>query len=131
MAMTARDILTGVGAGVTTFLLVTVAVIELLPFEFSAIIGLPVGLLAGLAVFVGFWSIRNDIDPGISRVVSAYGTFGLVVLVLFIFDYVNIGIGEQSVETVSGVGVVAGAVVYVALWAVDRNRSGSADTPRS
>lgn len=129
--MTARNILTGVGAGVTTFLLITVAVIELLPFEFSAILGLPVGFLAGLAVLVGFWSIRKDLDPGISRAVSAYGTFGLAVLVLFLLDYVNIGIGERSVGTVIGVGVVAGAVVYVILWSVDRGRSGSADTPRS
>lgn len=34
-----------------------------------------------------------------------------------------------SVETVSGVGAVAGVIVYVDLWTVDRGRSGTPDTP--
>jgi hypothetical protein len=41
--MDARKLLTVIGAGVTSFLLVAVLVIELLDFEFSAIIGFPAG----------------------------------------------------------------------------------------
>jgi hypothetical protein len=44
------------GAGITSFLLVAVSVIELLDFEFSAIVGLPVGLLAEIVGAVGLWS---------------------------------------------------------------------------
>ncbi|RAW46975.1 hypothetical protein DQW50_00890 [Halorubrum sp. 48-1-W] len=47
--MDARKLLTEVGAGIAFFLLVAVLVIELLDFEFSAIIGLPIGYSQGLS----------------------------------------------------------------------------------
>lgn len=37
-----------IGAGLTAFLLVAVLVLELVPFEFSALDGLPVGLVTAL-----------------------------------------------------------------------------------
>lgn len=51
--MDGRTILSAVGAGLTTFLLVSVAVIEVLDFEFSPLVGLPIGLMVGVGVTVG------------------------------------------------------------------------------
>lgn len=45
--MNARVVLSAIGAGVTTFF-VAVSVIEVLDTAFSAIVGLPAGLLAGM-----------------------------------------------------------------------------------
>jgi len=51
--MTFRSALAALGAGITTFLVVAVLVIELLDVEFSAIVGLPVGAVAGWIVICG------------------------------------------------------------------------------
>ncbi|MFC7115804.1 hypothetical protein ACFQH2_13795 [Natronoarchaeum sp. GCM10025703] len=50
--MNAWKLFTAVGAGVTTALLVAVVIIELLQIEFSALVGLPVGVITGIIVTV-------------------------------------------------------------------------------
>ena len=60
--MNARRPITAIGAGITVFLVVAVAVIELIAFEFSALIGLPVGLLAGIAVAVVIFVKYDDVS---------------------------------------------------------------------
>ena len=45
--------LAALGAAATTTLLVAVPVVELLATEFSALVALPLGLLAGLGALVG------------------------------------------------------------------------------
>lgn len=111
--------LTAIGAGVTTFLLVAVLVIELLDFEFSAIVGLPVGLLAGLAVLVILWRQFTELDQGSRRIASAYAAFGLTILLLLALTYVNIGRDVFSTEAIVGVGVAAAVITYVGLWRRD------------
>lgn len=118
-----RRFLTAVGAGLTTFLLVAVLVIKLLAFEFSAIIGLPVGLLAGFAVFVGLWTNLDRLRLGVRRAVSAYAMFGLTLFVLTGFQYVNIGREVLSVEVTAGIGLVAAVVVYILFWVADSEQS--------
>lgn len=117
--MTARRALTAVGAGVTTFLLVAVLVIELLDVEFSAIVGLPVGLFVGLAVLVVVWVQFDEATPGTRRLASAYAAFGLAVLVLLALRYVNVGRNALSVDVLVGIGVAAAALVFLTLWVTD------------
>lgn len=119
--MGVRRPLTAIGAGVTTFLLVMVLVIELLDFEFSAVIGLPVGLLAGMAVLVGFWTGLAELSPGVRRAASAYATFGLTILLLLALSYVNIGRGVLSTDLIVGTGIAAAVAVYIVLWLTDRD----------
>ena len=107
--------MTAIGAGLTTFLLVAVGVIELLDFEFSAIIGLPVGLLA--------WLRFEDLSRGARRLASAYGTVGIVALVLLALRYVDVGRNVFSVDVIAGAGVAAAIAVYVALLVSDKNSS--------
>lgn len=120
--MNPRRVLTAVGAGLTTFLLVAVLVIELLAFEFSAIIGLPVGLLAGVAAFAVLWSQLDDLSLGIRRAASAYAAFGLTILLQFALSYVNIGRDIFSLEVMTGVAVGGAILVYCGLWLVDSGR---------
>lgn len=117
--MEPRRALTASGAGVTTFLLVTVAVIELLDFEFSAIIGLPVGLLAGLVALVVLWVRLSALSPSVRRALGAYATFGLTVLGLLALRYVDIGRGVFSTDVITGIGAVTAVLAYILLWMID------------
>jgi hypothetical protein len=121
--MDARKLLTAVGAGITSFLLVTVLIIELLDFEFSAIIGLPVGLLAGIVVFVGLWSRVDQLTLGVRRATTAYAAFGLALLVFLALRYVNIGRGVLTFEVIVGGSLAVVVIVYVALFLHDRDQS--------
>jgi hypothetical protein len=109
--------LVAVGAAVTTALLVAVPVIELLATEFSALVALPLGLLAGLATLVGVTFNLTDLHPVRRRAVTAYAAFGPVVLAVLTLAYVNLGRDLLTVEVAVGVGLAATAAVYVALGA--------------
>lgn len=119
--MNARRLFTVIGAGSTTFLLVAVALIEVLDVAFSAIIGIPVGVVAGLALSVGLWIALEELRVGVRRAVSAYAAFGLTVLTLLTLRYVNVGRRVLSVDVVAGVGVGAVVVVYMLLSLSDRD----------
>lgn len=56
---------TVLGSGITTFLLVAAIVIELLAIEFSALIGPPVGTLAGVACTLSLWHHRDRLPPAL------------------------------------------------------------------
>ena len=114
--MDRRRVLTALGAGVTTVLLVAVLVIELLDFEFSAIIGLPVGLLAGIAAVFVLSITPLDQQPVLRRLLAAYATFGPTIFVLVGLRYVNIGRAVLSVERIALVALVASLAVYAVFW---------------
>jgi hypothetical protein len=121
--MDTRKVLTTIGAGLTSFLLVAVLVIELLDFEFSAIVGLPVGLLAGLVVLVGLWIRIDELSLGIRRAATAYAAFGLSLLLFLALRYVNIGRSVLTFDVIVGGSLAAVVIVYVALFFHDRTRS--------
>lgn len=119
--MDLRKLLTVVGAGLTTFLVVAVVVIEVLAMEFSAIIGLPVGLIAGLAVLVILWGQLDEVSVGVRRAVSAYAVFGLAVLGFFALRYVNIGRDVLTVDRIIVLGIGLAVVVYGLHVVADRH----------
>lgn len=126
--MNSRTLFTAIGAGFTTFLLVAVLVIEFLNVEFSAIIGLPVGLIAGIGVSMGLYRSLGDLSLGVRRVVTAYAGFGLAVLVVLAGSYVNL-VSEFSVELVAGAGLGTAVLVYLALWLLDRTSTATSPDP--
>lgn len=111
------------GAGLATFLLVTVLVIELLAFEFSAIVALPIGLLAGVAGLV--LVVLTFSDAGrIGRALSvAAAGFGYAVLSLLAVSYVNLG-GLRSDLSTTFVITVAATVAALAFVATVLVRTG-------
>jgi len=116
--VTARRALLAVGAGLTTLLVVGGLLTALLPFEFSALVGLPVGLLAGLLAAV--LTLGAPIRPGTpgGRAVRAYAAFGYVVVGLAALSYVNVAgfRGTLTVTQWAAVGVLAAVTVYLGLW---------------
>lgn len=107
--MDPRKVLTSLGSGVTTFFIVTVLVIELLDFEFSAIIAIPVGVFAGIAVLFGVTLVIGDVSEPVQLIVTGYAAFGLILLFLLGARYVNIG---RSIITTSR---ILGSSVAVAI----------------
>jgi hypothetical protein len=120
--MEKRKLLTTVGAGITSFFLVTVSIIELLDFEFSAIIGLPIGLFTGVGVSVGLWARIDELSLGVRRAVTAYAAFGTALLLFLTLRYVNVGRSVLTFETTVGGSLAAVVIVYVSLFFYDRNR---------
>lgn len=120
--MNTRRILTGAGATFTTFVLVSVLVITVLDFEFSALVGLPVGALAAILAAVVFVVFGPRLSVGARRALSAYAAFGVVVLVLLAVSYVNLaGLrGPLTTAVTAGGGVAAAVVVYLGLLVRDR-----------
>lgn len=113
--MTARKLATTLGGGLTTGLLVAVIVIETLQIEFSALIGLPLGVLAGGVVAIGLWLRGDDMRPGFRRAASAYAAFGLAVLALLSLSYVNIGRSVLTVEVIVAGSLAVAVIVYLGL----------------
>jgi hypothetical protein len=118
--MDARTVLTAAGSGLATGLVVVVLVIEALDVEFSALVGVPVGVVAGVVVLVAVATTANGRDPSVRRALSAYAAFGLALLGLAALSYVNLAAGLLS--TVETVGVAIGVVVLVSLglWCRER-----------
>lgn len=116
--MDLRTALAALGAGIATLLVVAVVVIELLDVEFSAIVGLPVGLLAGLAAFALLTSEYADLGQAPRVAVDAVAGFGFGVVLLLGASYVNLA--DYAVETTAGAAVAVGALVGIGSWLADR-----------
>ncbi|MFC6757450.1 MULTISPECIES: hypothetical protein [Haloarcula] len=114
-----EGLVVAVGAAATTALLVAVPVIELLETEFSALVALPLGLLAGLATLVGVGFNFASLHPVRRRAVVAYATFGPSVLAVLALAYVNVARDLLTVQVAVGVALVATAAVYVGLGATE------------
>ena len=108
--MNPRKILTSIGSGLTTFFIITVLVIELLDFEFSAIIAIPVGVFAGIAVLFGVTLMIGEVSEPVQLFLTGYAAFGLILLSLLAAQYVNIGRSIITMPRALGVSV-AGAIL--------------------
>ena len=119
--MDTRTVFSALGAGSTTFLAVAVLVVELLDFEFSAVIGLPIGLIIGGSVVALLLSRYGTLSRASRVVVDAAAGFGYGILLVLGATYVNLATlaFEGTVATAVVVGVLAGA----ASWLTDRSTS--------
>lgn len=116
--MTLRRPITAVGAGVTAFLVVAVSVIELLDFEFSAIVGLPVGLIAGIVVFVLVLLRHDDADERLRWALAGFAGFGYGILLALGTAYVNLF--DVGFEGTVAVGVAAAVIASLVAAFLDR-----------
>ena len=102
-------------AGVATFIVAGVAVTELLQsrIEFSLLIGLPVGLLAGsLAATVVAWAVNEGEPPQRRRLATAFGAFGAGFLVVLLAG-ILLPFGTTIMMVIGvGVGILVAFVSY-------------------
>ncbi len=113
-----RPLLVAAGAGLTVGLVVAVLVIEALNVEFSAIVGLPAGVIAGLvvaAVVVGRYEAAGTPQRAAADAVAA---FGYTLLGGAAVQYVGLfGLREVlTLQRLAGVAAVAAVGVFVASW---------------
>ena len=127
--MSVRSQAVALGAGITTALLVAVLVIEALPIEFSAIVGLPVGLLAGGVTTVAVARRYDSVDDATRALFAASAGFGYTVVLLVALRYVG-RLGLRSLVTVErlvAVAVVVALLTGFASWLFGQRSEGTAD----
>ena len=107
--MLGRDMVSGFGAGIAVALVVSVILIEALPFEFSAIVALPVGLLAGTGTGVLVARRYEQVDRPARALFDGSAGFGYTVVLLVAARYVG-RLGLRSIVTFQRL-LVAAAVV--------------------
>ncbi|MFC6718046.1 hypothetical protein ACFQGT_10445 [Natrialbaceae archaeon GCM10025810] len=104
-----------VTAGLAAFLVVTVTVTELLHsrIEFSLLVGIPAGLVAGaVAAGVVAWGFADGAPERRRRVASSFGAFGIGVLVAIAAGVLlPVGTGAAIV-----VGTIVGSVLAGAVY---------------
>jgi hypothetical protein len=88
--MNPHTALTSIGSGITTFFIVTVLVIEGLSIEYSAIVALPIGLVAGIAVVYYIPRTIGDLSASGKSILAGYAVFCLLLLLLLVVRSVNI-----------------------------------------
>lgn len=108
--MALRTIIAALGAEIAVFLVATVLVIELLDFEFSAIVGLPVGVLGGGATLAFLLSRYSALGHVQRSVVDAVAGFGVGIVLMLGVSYVNLAnlSFDGTVATAIAIGVLAG-----------------------
>ncbi len=126
--MNGRRALTVLGTGVTTTILVSVLVTALLdgPIEFSAIIGLPAGLLAGVVAIGGTLAVVDRFDTPVGAALGGYAAFGYAVVACMGLRYANVAGARRvlGLSRIVGIALVATGVVSVGLWYMDRRDRG-------
>ena len=112
--MRTRTLVLALAAGAATFLVVTAAVSEaLLPvIEFSVLVGLPAGVVAGVlsAAVVLLWAGEGS-DPGRRRAATAFGAFGAAFVTGWFLDLG--GVASLIAGSVCGVVVGVGSYFYL------------------
>lgn len=114
-----RPLAVAVGTGITLGLAVAVVVIELLAVEFSAIVGLPVGVVAGGVAAVVVAGRYRTTSAGRRAVVDGLAGGGYVVVLGLAVRYVG-RLGLRSVVTVPrlvALAAVVGLAFGLASWA--------------
>lgn len=117
--MRLRNIALVVASGLAAFLVVGVAVTELLrpSVEFSLFVGLPAGLVAGVLASAGVnLGLGDETSTGRRRVALAAGAFGGVFLAVLL---VAAGLGGLGTVLALAVATLSGAVAAVATYARD------------
>lgn len=121
--MELRTLFVAVGAAIAGFLVVAVAVIELLAFEFSALVGLPAGLLAGLVVLAAVLTRHGAASEPLRWLAAGAAGFGYGIVLALGANYVNLA--DVGFETTVAVGVGAAAVAALATALTGRRDPGA------
>ncbi|MCU4801793.1 hypothetical protein OB920_15540 [Halobacteria archaeon HArc-gm2] len=111
--MTLRNLVLVVASGLAAFLVVGVAVTELLrpSIEFSLFVGLPAGLVAGVLVSAGvFLGLGDETSARRRRVALAAGVFGGVFLTVLLVAGGLFGLGTVTALAFATLSGVAAAV---------------------
>lgn len=121
--MNVRTALVALGTGLTVTLLTAVLLIEALPYEFSAIVGLPVGVLAGVVTTLLVVGRYGEGQPAVWRLVDGLAGFGFAVVILLAVLYVDLAGLSSWIDLPA---LVAGAVfaavaVSIFSWYHDRS----------
>lgn len=116
-----RSVAVAFGTGITTFLVVAVLVIELLAFEFSALVGLPVGVVAGAVAVVVVLLTHDDLGDPLRWAVAAAAGFGYGIAVVLAARYVNLV--DVGFAATVGIAVAAGVVALAGAAVGDRRRT--------
>lgn len=108
-----------VGTGITTFLLVSVALTGVLAsrIAFSAIVALPIGVLAGVVMAAATW-VRFWGDPDARPALLGGSAIGFALLIAAAVSYAVPG--ARSVVTVESAVAFAGASAVVVFAVVSR-----------
>ncbi|QSG10481.1 putative membrane protein [Halapricum desulfuricans] len=116
--MDIRTVSVALGTGFTVALLVAVALIEALPYEFSAIVGLPVGLLIGTVTVLLVAGRYARLEPAAQSLLDGTAGFGYAVVLLLGVLYVDFaGLGARiNLATLVGVALLVAAFVTVVSW---------------
>lgn len=120
--MTIGRVLAAIGTGIVTLLVVAVAVIELLAFEFSAIVGVPIGLLAGVILAAIVAASFDGLTGPLRWVVAGVSGVGFGLLLALATSYVNIA--EFEVTQTLVIGLVVGIFTGLGTVALDRSSGG-------
>jgi hypothetical protein len=118
--MALNRILSAGGSAIVAFGVVAVAIIEAFGSQGdigAGIVGVGVGALVAIAVFVGVALLASELDAGVRRVVDAVAVVGLTALVLAGTTYVNLTNFETT--TALAIAAAAGGLAYV----LDRTRT--------
>ena len=116
--MNLRTPLTAIGVGITTFLVVTVLGIELLNFEFSAIVALPFGVVSGLlGAVIALVAVERLTRP-VQWALQAVAAFGYTIMLLLAVRYVNLAGLRQviSFDWLVVLAVLAALAVLLGSW---------------
>ncbi len=125
--MNLRSIGRLIAASLATFLVVTVAVTELLQsrIEFSLLVGIPAGLVAGVvAGGVVVWSFADGAPERRRRIASAFGAFAIAVLIAIIAGLL---LPVGAVLTIA-VSTVVGLLTAIGVYSRDCDRARARQT---
>lgn len=116
--MDLRTLLAAFGTGVTAFLVAAVLVIELLDVEFSALVGLPVGVVVGTAAFVAVLVKHDDFGDALRWAVAGLAGFGYGIFLALAASYVNLA--DLDFGATVGVGLVVALLAVLGSALRDR-----------
>lgn len=123
--MNARRTVFGLGAAVTTFLLVGAATIELLGVGGSpavGILGVFAGVVAGLLAGVLAGTYGDTLPRSTGPALTAYATLGLVFVAIPTLSYINVPGADAVFSLPAHVGISVGAAIVAALLTAFRGR---------
>jgi len=114
--MCIRSVLVALGAGITVALLVGVALVALLPYEFSAIVSLPAGLLAGAVAALLIVGRYAHCGPTVRGLLHGTAGFGYATVLLLGVLYVDFAGYGSRLDLVTLLAVALLVAVSVSAW---------------